>query len=272
MDEGSAGAQSPEQAEKETSPETPLGDIYVPPAPVEPGVAPPRESLSENEQVLGKAVRYIKAKRGGDLAAIFLVGSAARDAQTLHSDVDLVVLTRGRDNGQELVRILSRIVDIRYLGHLNADEQLTSSLRLPGTLRKARILFEFEVAGTQLLEKAHARFRQGLPALTLHEKIRLRAESLHWLGKADDVQHQPATARYLFSIFLDECMNAFHHLRGLWPSAPKDNLAFIAQRDQALGQLLQHALTTSDFTEQLAVGRRIVDHLFKDIPAPARID
>ncbi len=230
------------------------------------------ESVSETAQVIAKAVGYVRAKRGGDLAAIILAGSAARDAMTSHSDVDLLALVLGADNGHELVRILTRIVEIRYLGVAEAEEQVKTSPRMPIILRKAHVLYELEAAGSQLLQKAHARFRQGPPSLTIHEKIRLRTTVLHWMGKAEDYQADPAIARHLLSIFLDEAMSAFYQLRGFWPASPVEHLRFISQRDHALGDLLQQAFTVPDLSGQLSTARRIADYLFKDIPAPARID
>ena len=231
-----------------------------------------REPVPEIDQVLAKAVRHVRAKRGGDLAAIILAGSAARGALTPHSDVDLLVLVLGTENGHELVRVLSRIVEIRYLGVADAEEQVRTSPRLPIILRKARVLFETDAAGSQLLQKAHTRFRQGPPPPTIHEKIQLRTEALHWLGKAEDRQAEPAIARHLLSVFLDESMHAFYRLRGFWPASPTEHLRFITQRDNVLGELLQQAFTASDLVEQLAAARRIADYLFKDLPAPARID
>ena len=244
--------------------------------PVQPAEAVPASepaaSVPEIEQILAKAVRYVKAKRGGDLAAIILAGSAARDALMPHSDVDLLVLVLGKDNSHELVRVLTRIVDIRYLGVSVAEEQVHTSPRLPIILRKARVLLELEAAGSQLLHKAHARFRHGPPSLTIHEKIQLRTEVLHWLGKAEDRQAEPAVARHLVSIFLDESMSAFYQLRGFWPASPVEHLRFIAQRDGVFGDLVKQALSETDLADQLAAARRIADHLFRDIPSPARID
>jgi predicted nucleotidyltransferase len=263
--------------------ENPFQTISDPP-PAENPTAPPHEAadtapvqekappVPEIEQILAKAVRHVRAKRGGDLAAIILAGSAARDTLMPHSDVDLLVLVLGKDNSHELVRVLTRNVDIRYLGVSIAEEQVQTSPRLPIILRKAQVLFELESAGSQLLHKAHARFRQGPPPLTIHEKIRLRTEALHWLGKAEDRQAEPAIARHLLSIFLDESISAFYQLRGFWPASPVEHLRFIAQRDSALGDLLKQALSATDPADQLATARRIADHLFKDIPSPARID
>lgn len=260
--------------------ENPFQTIADPPPAESPTATPASEPVlqtdaapvPELEQIVAKAVRYVRAKRGGDLAAVILVGSAARDALMPHSDVDLLVLVLGKDNSHEVVRVLTRAVDIRYLGVSVAEEQVQTSPRLPIILRKARVLLELEAAGSQLLQKAHTRFRQGPPALTIHEKIRLRTEVLHWLGKAEDRQDESAAARHLVSIFLDESINAFYQLRGFWPASPVEHLRFISQRDGALGDLLRQALSATDLADQLATARRIADHLFKDIPSPARID
>lgn len=270
MDELQTEWPSESQSAAEPSHSTPPLDLPSPAEPVVP--APHEEPPAGLEPILTKTVRYIKAKRGGDLAAIILAGSAARDALTPHSDVDVLVLLRGSDSGHELVRVIDRIVEIRYMGIASAEEQVRTSPRLPIILRRARVLFEFESSGSSFLEQAHARFRQGPPRLTIHEKIRLRTENLHRLGKTIDHQAQPVLARYLFSIFLDECVGAFYQLRGFWPASPTESLRFINLRDPALGELLQQALTASDLSAQLETGRRLVDHLFKDIPAPARID
>ena len=237
---------------------------------------PPAESrtpaLTEVEQITAKAVRYIKAKRGGDLAAILLIGSGVRGALLPHSDLNFLVLVKGAESRHELVKILDRLVEIRYLGLASVEDHIKNSLRLPATLRKARVLFDFDGEGSRFLEQGSGRFRQGMPPLTLHEKIRLRTEALHWLGKAEDHVQEPALARYLFSIYLDECIAAFHRLRGFWMTLPTDSLRFITQRDSVLAELFHQALTASDLPCQFELGHRIAEHLFKEIPAPARID
>ena len=270
MDDGNIAARSEGISAEGSSDETPPVDTPVRAETV--CSTQSEEPTAQTEQVIAKAVRYIKAKRGGDLAAIILAGSAAQNALTPHSDVDVVVLVRGTESGHELVRILDRTVEIRYMGLASAEEQVRTSPRLPIILRKARVLFEFEASGSSLLEQARTRFRQGPPHLTLHEKIRIRTESLHWLGKALDHQAQPALARYLFSTYLNECMSAFYQLRGFWPASPTESLRFIGQRDPALGDLLQHALSAANLPAQLEAGRRIADYLFTEIPSPARID
>src|SRR2546426_11262068 len=121
MDDGTIELGAPQTPSDGSSNAAPQSE---PPRPTDAAPAPAKdESAAETTQVIAKAVRYVKAKRGGDLAAIILAGSPARDAMTSHSDVDLLVLVLGSDNSHELVRILSRIVEIRYLGISEAEER-----------------------------------------------------------------------------------------------------------------------------------------------------
>src|SRR5437868_15402970 len=89
-----APSEQPEDPARDTEPDN------VSPLPPPTGSIPP-PSPPELEQVTAKAVRYIKAKRGGDLAAILLTGSATRQALMPHSDVNLMVLVRGTEGRHE---------------------------------------------------------------------------------------------------------------------------------------------------------------------------
>ena len=238
----------------------------------EPPEQPPPVEATGTEQVLASALSYIRGKRGGDLAAVILVGSGARRALTPHSDLDLIALIKGQDEGQEIIRIADRFVEIRYRGEKAVEEELPFVPRLPPLLRKGRVLFEYEGVGTKLLEKAQQRFRQGPPPVALNEKIRLKAACFHWLGKAEDLMEQPAVAQYLLGIFLEELIAAFFRLRGFWLTSPSDVLRFVSSRDPAMGDLLCRFLTAPNLTERLEQGRQLADLLFKDIPNPPRID
>jgi predicted nucleotidyltransferase len=224
------------------------------------------------EQILAAALRYVRGKRGGDLLAVLLVGSGVRRALTTHSDIDLIVLVKGQDEGEEVIRIAERHIDIRYRGHKAVEQELSHAPRLPPLLRKGRVLFEHEAFGTRIIEKANQRFRQGPPPADLNEKIRLKVDTLHWLGKASDLAHQAATAQLLLTAFLENVLQAFFRLRGYWLTAPTDVLRFVVSRDAAIGQLLERFLTAPTIPDRIAVGRQLVDLLFKDIPAPPRVD
>ena len=224
------------------------------------------------EQILAAGLRYVRAKRGGDLLAVLLVGSGIRRALTAHSDVDLIALVKGQDEGEEVIRIGERHIDIRYRGHKTVEQELSVAPRLPPLLRKGRVLFEHEAFGTRIIDKANQRFRQGPPPADMNEKIRLKVDTLHWLGKASDLAHQSATAQLLLTSFLDSVLQAFFRLRGYWLTAPIDVLRFIASRDAAIGQLLERFLNAASIPERLSIGRQLADALFKDIPAPPRVD
>ncbi|MBA3752696.1 MAG: nucleotidyltransferase domain-containing protein [Nitrospira sp.] len=238
----------------------------------EPPEMPPAVPPPGYDDALGMAVKYIRAKRGGDLVGVILVGSGARRAVTAHSDIDLIVLVKGPADGQEMIRVADRLVDIRYGEHKTVAEDLDYSPRLAPLLRKGRILYDYEEIAAQLIAKAAQRFRQGPPAANLHERIRLKADCLHWLGKVEDLRDKPSTAQYLLQIFFEDCLSAFFRTRGLWLTAPVDTLRFLASRDPALGELAGQFLSAATLHERLTCGRRFADALFRDIPHPPRVD
>jgi len=224
------------------------------------------------EDVVNVALRHVRGRRGGDLVSVLLVGSGARRAVTAHSDVDLIALVKGQADGHEIVRVADRLADIRYYGHKDVEDELPYSPRLPSLLRKGRILFDHEAIGAKLIERANQRFRQGPPPAGMNEQIRLKAQCLHWLGKAQDLADKPATANYLLTLFFDDYVNAFFRLKGLWLTAPADIPRFVLSRDATLGELAGRFLNAASLPERLNLGRDLTDLLFKDVPNPARID
>ena len=224
------------------------------------------------DEMLSHALRHVKGKRGGDLVAVLLTGSATRRMLTLHSDLDLIVVVKGDADRDELIRVADRIVDIRYRGERLMEEELSHSPRLASLLRKARVLFEHDGVGAQLIERAAERFRQGPERVALFEQIRLKTECLHLLGKAEDLQRKPATAQYLLALFADRYVEAFFRLRGFWPTAPADLIRFLSSRDPAIGGLIERFQLEPTVAGKLNFGRQLADLLLRDIPLPARID
>ena len=242
--------------------------LAVPEPPDQPETPPPPGF----EDSVETALRHVKGRRGGDLVGIILVGSGARRAVTPHSDIDLVALVKGSADGHEILRVGDRLADIRYRGHKEVEEELAYSLRLPPLLRKGRLLHDHEGIGAKLIEKAHQRFRQGPPPASINEQIRMKAECLHWLGKAQDLADKPGTAQYLLMLFYDDCLTAFFRLRGFWLTAPVDVHRFMFSREPTLADLAGRFLTAAALSERLNFGRQFADLLFKDVPNPARID
>jgi hypothetical protein len=238
----------------------------------EPPDQPPPVDPPGFEEILVKALSYVRGKRGGDLVAVLLVGSGARRALTAHSDLDLIALVKGEDEGQETIRITDRHVEIRYRSQKTVEQELPGSPRLPPLLRKGRVLFELEAVGTALLEKAQQRFRQGPSPASLNERIRFKTDCLHWLGKAEDLAHNQAAAHYLLTIFTEDFLQAFFRLRGFWLTAPADMLRFISSRDTALGNLLERFMIAPILADRLDLGRQAAGLLFKDVPNPPRVD
>ncbi|SLM49900.1 conserved protein of unknown function [Nitrospira japonica] len=243
-----------------------LLDVPEPPEQPEPVDEPGFEELVQ------LALRHAKGRRGGDLVSVILIGSGARRSVTAHSDIDLIALVKGQADAHEIVRVAARLADIRYYGHRDLEDELAYSPRLPPLLRKSRILFDHDAIGAKLIDRANQRFRQGPAPSSVNEQIRLKAQCLHWLGKAQDLADKPATANYLMMMFFDEYSNAFFRLKGLWLTPPADLLRFISSRDQSLGELVGKFLTAGTLPERLNIGRDLADLLFREVPNPARID
>jgi hypothetical protein len=224
------------------------------------------------DRILAEALSYIRGKRGADLVSIILVGSGARRSLTPHSDLNFIALVKGEDEGEEIVRVADRSIDIRYRSHKAVEQEMPHVSRLPPLLRKGRVLFDHEMIGAKLVEKAAQRFRQGPKPASMNERIRLKADCFHRLGKAQDMLHQPATAQYLFGIFLDHLLNSFFRLRGFWLTSPADLVRFIMTRDATVGELFDRAMSATTLAERLALGQELTHLIFKDTPNPARVD
>lgn len=239
-----------------------------------PEAPPPPEPIlpPDIDAIIEVALRHVRGKRGGDLVAILLVGSGARRALTPHSDLDLIALVKTKPEGEEIVRVSDRLVDIRYRELKAVEEELPYTPRLPGLLRKARVLYEVDGVASKLRDKAQQCFRQGVPAPSLNERIRLKADCFHWLGKAEDLKNDLPAAQYVFNVFLDSALHAFLRLRGFWPTAPAETVRFVASRDPAFGEILEQAITSSPFEARLAAGYKLAAQLFQDVPNPQRID
>jgi len=224
------------------------------------------------EESLEMALRHIRGRRGGDLVGVILVGSGARKAITPHSDIDLIALVKGEADGHDILRVGERLADIRYRGHRQIEEEIAYSLRLPPLVRKGRTLYDHEGITSKLIDRANQRFRQGPPPASMNEQIRMKAECLHWLGKAQDLGDKPGTAQYLLTLFYEDCILAFFRLRGYWLTAPVDVHRFMFSREPALADVAGQFLTAMTVPDRLNFGREFADLLFKNVPNPARID
>jgi len=264
-----APSPTPEPAASLPTKEELIAELLPMPDPPE-ALLPPEPPGTD--RIIAEALTYIRGKRGADLVSIILVGTGARRILTPHSDLNFIALVKGQDEGEEIVRIADRLIDIRYRGHKAVEQEMPYVSRLPPLLRKGRVLFDHDMIGARLVEKALQRFRQGPKPASMHEKIRLKADCLHRLGKARDMTPQPAPAPYLLGIFFAPLLTAFFRISGFWLTAPADLFRFVAGRDAAVGELLDRAMTAPTLAERLAVARDLADLVFKDIPNAARID
>src|SRR5919106_463126 len=130
MDDALPHAPSREELEAELAPVPDLPEQPPPPGP--PAI----------EELLTEALRYIRGRRGADLLSVILVGSGARRALTFHSDLNFVVVVKGQEEGEEIVRIADRFADIRYRAQRAIEQEIPHAFRLPPLLRKGRVLYD----------------------------------------------------------------------------------------------------------------------------------
>jgi len=71
----------------------------------EPPDQPPIPEPPDTERIISEALAYIRGKRWADLVSVILVGSGSRRSLTSHSDLNVIALVKGQDEGEEIVRI-----------------------------------------------------------------------------------------------------------------------------------------------------------------------
>lgn len=226
----------------------------------------------ELNEVLPIAMRHVKAKRGGDLLGIIMpaVDSDARSKRK--GKLSLLVIIKGEERAAQWIRVKRHLIEISYRGQKAFEEELQTSLHIPPLLRKARVLFERDGVASKICDMTGKRFRQGPPYPSINEKIHLKAECYHWLGKIQEAAEHPDRARYILPAFLDQIVASWFRLRGLWHVSVSEELQFISARDKALGEGLRDIWNENDIRKQIALAQRIAAHVLKDVPWPARID
>ncbi|MBQ27434.1 MAG: hypothetical protein CMH81_04750 [Nitrospiraceae bacterium] len=226
----------------------------------------------ELNELLPIALRHIKAKRGGDLLGI-IMPAAAYDARSKRRGKHFIlVIIKGEEQSAQWIRVKRQLIDISYRGQKGLEEELQTSLHLPSFLRKARVLFERDGIASKILDVATRRFRQGPPYPSVNEKISLKAECYHWLGKMQEATDHPDRARYLLPTFLDQVVFSWFRLRGLWHVSAAEELQFILVRDKLFGQGLRDVLNENDTGKQIEMAKRLATYVLKDVPWPVRID
>ena len=226
----------------------------------------------ELNDILPIAIRHVKAKRGGDLLGIIMpaVDSHARSKRRGKSS--LLVIVKGDERDAQWIRVKRHLIEISYRSQKEIEEELQTSLHLPPLLRKARVLFERDGVASKICDTIAKRFRHGPPHPSINEKIHLKAECYHWLGKIQEAADYPDRARYLLPAFIDQIVVAWFRLRGLWHVSVSEELQFILARDKAVGEGLRDIWNEHDMRKQIELAQRIAAHVLKDVPWPARID
>ena len=226
----------------------------------------------ELNNILPIAVQHVKAKRGGDLLGIIMSTAGHNHRSKRKGKIVLLIVIKGEERETYWVRVKRQLIEILYRGHQELNEELQTSLHLPSLLRKARVLYERDGVASKICETTTKRFKQGPPNLSLTEKIGLKAECYHWLGKMQEAMEHPDHLRYIVPAFIDQVIVAWFRLLSLWPVSLSEELQLISSRDQVLGKGLRDIWNEHDPTKQVELAQRIASHVLKDVPWPARLD
>ena len=226
----------------------------------------------ELNEILPIAIRHVKAKRGGDLLGIIMPAGDPDVRSKRKGKLSLLVIIKGEERDAQWIRVKRHLIEISYRGQKGFEEEIQTSLHLPPLLRKARVLFERDSVASKICDMTAKRFRQGPPYPSINEKIHLKAECYHWLGKIQETTDRPDRARYILPAFVDQIVVSWFRLRGLWHVSVTEELQFISARDKALGEGLRDIWNKNDVMKQIALAQRIAAHVLKDVPWPARID
>ena len=230
------------------------------------------EVSDELTEILPIAMRYVKAKRGGDMLGIILPTLDPDTRSRRKGKLSLLVIIKGEERNAQWIRVKRHMIQIFYRGQKGFEEEVQTSLSIPPLLRKARVLFERDGVASKICDMAAKRFRQGPPSPSINEKIHLKAECYHWLGKIQEATDHPDRARYILPAFIDQIVVSWFRLRGLWQVSASAELQFILTRDKATGEGLRDIWKGNDIRKQIELAQQIAAHVLKDVPWPARID
>ncbi len=222
--------------------------------------------------VLPMAIRHVKARRGGDLLGIILPSLDADTRLKRKGKTSLLVIIKGEEGDAQWIRIKQYMIHIFYRGQKGFEGEIQTSFSLPPLLRKARVLFERDGVASKICDMTARRFRQGPPHPSINEKIHLKAECYHWLGKIQGAAGQPDLARYILSAFIDQIVVSWFRLRALWHVSVSEEFQLILARDKALAEGIRDILVERDIQKQIELAQQIAIHVLKEVPWPARID
>ena len=226
----------------------------------------------ELNEILPIAIRHVKAKRGGDMLGIIMPAVDPDARSRRKGKLSLLVIVKGEERDAQWIRVKRHMIQIFYRGQKEFEEELPTSLSLPPLLRKARVLFERDGVASKICDMTAKRFRQGPPYPSINEKIHLKAECYHWLGKIQEATDHPDRARHILPAFIDQIVVSWFRLRGLWHVSVSEELQFILARDKATGEGLRDIWNENDIRKQIELAQRIAAHVLRDVPWPARID
>ena len=175
------------------------------------------------------------------VVGVLFTGSVQQGRPQATSDLDLYVVTHQEHywratrvyEGVEAELFINNVASMRW--RITCPEEIHAA----AGFATGEILLDRTGEVAQLQALARQRWEAGPPALT-SEQIDLLRYSLNDLTEdLCDVEQDPAASRLQGATVVAKAMEAYCKLNRFWGDKPKRLVAYLAERDAALGALLQ---------------------------------
>jgi len=194
--------------------------------------------------------------------AILLHGSRAVGKERPHSDWDIIMFFKETLPEKKAYREEIAKEDIEWKACI-VPMKNDNIIDIVGTrLQFAKILWENDDTGTQLLNRAHEEYKKG-PCLSEDDVRRYRQFIEHKLGgMKDDVDTPYMFLRHL-DVFFHRAVNwYFEIVHNEYPKAFYLAIPDIEKRDPAYHKLLMELVGNASPTEKIGTGQYIISFLF----------
>lgn len=205
-----------------------------------------------------KIVSYIKDKYNP--LAIILYGSRSADVAKEHSDWDIACLVEG-DSKSDSFEFEGESVDLD-LHHYPLDLE-TALKYFDGTLQSAKLLYDKDQIGEELLSKIKAHYALGRN-LT-NDQVNLRQQfMLRRLKKLQQSQDNSALFTIHLGVFVEKATQYwFEVLNNKWRTSLRSRLAVIKADDPDFYVKLENLSSSIELSEKIEIAKELNAKIFK---------